>query len=149
MRQLLCCVALLSLAVTVGARDDKSDDTTKAAKTRKLLKTKISVEFKNTRFEDMMNELKDEVKGLSIRWDSKGGVSSNKTFTYKAKDKAVEEILPTYTKIDAATAAVITLGSFPTTLDETRLQRVADLMLEQGYLKSPLQAKAILPGNLG
>ncbi|WP_440071204.1 ABC transporter substrate-binding protein [Streptosporangium sp. OZ121] len=63
--------------------------------------------------------------------------------------KAVEEILPTYTKIDAATAAVITLGSFPTSLDETRLQRVADLMLEQGYLTSPIQAKTILPGNLG
>ncbi|MEU8380529.1 ABC transporter substrate-binding protein [Streptosporangium sp. NPDC048865] len=63
--------------------------------------------------------------------------------------KAVEEILPTYTKIDAATAAVITLGSFPTSLDETRLQRVADLMLEQGYLTSPIQAKSILPGNLG
>ncbi|WP_326636757.1 ABC transporter substrate-binding protein [Streptosporangium sp. NBC_01755] len=63
--------------------------------------------------------------------------------------KAVEQILPTYTKIDAATAAVITLGSFPTSLDETRLQRVADLMVEQGYLKSPIQAKTILPGNLG
>ncbi|MGS2647226.1 ABC transporter substrate-binding protein [Streptosporangium sp. LJ11] len=63
--------------------------------------------------------------------------------------KAVEEILPTYTKIDAATAAVITLGSFPTSLDETRLQRVADLMLEQGYLTSPIQAKTVLPGNLG
>ncbi|MFI6453077.1 ABC transporter substrate-binding protein [Streptosporangium amethystogenes] len=63
--------------------------------------------------------------------------------------KAVEEILPTYTKIDAATAAVITLGSFPTSLDETRLQRVADLMVEQGYLKSPIQAKTLLPGNLG
>ncbi|MEV4375928.1 ABC transporter substrate-binding protein [Streptosporangium sp. NPDC049644] len=63
--------------------------------------------------------------------------------------KAVEQILPTYTKIDAATAAVITLGSFPTSLDETRLQRVADLMVEQGYLKSPIQAKTLLPGNLG
>ncbi|MFF0310284.1 ABC transporter substrate-binding protein [Streptosporangium sp. NPDC004379] len=63
--------------------------------------------------------------------------------------KVVEEILPTYTKIDAATAAVITMGSFPTSLDETRLQRVADLMLEQGYLKSKVDAKSILPGNLG
>ncbi|MGC5012622.1 ABC transporter substrate-binding protein [Streptosporangium sp. DT93] len=63
--------------------------------------------------------------------------------------KAVEEILPTYTKIDAATAAVITLGSFPTSLDETRLQRVADLMVEYGYLKESIQAKVILPGNLG
>ncbi|GIH90213.1 ABC transporter substrate-binding protein [Planobispora siamensis] len=66
-----------------------------------------------------------------------------------ADRKAVEEILPTYTKIDAATAAVITLGTFPTSLDETRLQRVADLMLEQGYLKSAISAKTILPGASG
>ncbi|WP_433253452.1 ABC transporter substrate-binding protein [Streptosporangium sp. CA-135522] len=64
--------------------------------------------------------------------------------------KAVEEILPTYTKgIDAATAAVITLGTFPTSLDATRLQRVADLMLEQGYLTSKLDAKSLIIGNSG
>ncbi|MEU7985587.1 ABC transporter substrate-binding protein [Streptosporangium canum] len=64
--------------------------------------------------------------------------------------KAVEEILPTYTKgIDPATAAVITLGTFPTSLDATRLQRVADLMLEQGLLKSKIEAKSLLLGNSG
>ncbi|GAA2860130.1 ABC transporter substrate-binding protein [Streptosporangium fragile] len=63
--------------------------------------------------------------------------------------KAVEEILPTFTSIDAATAAVITLGSYPTSLNETRLQRVADLMQEYGYLTSKIDAKALLPGNLG
>jgi NitT/TauT family transport system substrate-binding protein len=62
--------------------------------------------------------------------------------------KAVEGILPTYTKgIDAGVAAVITLGTFPTSLDEARLQRVADLMLEQGYLKSKIDAKTLLIGN--
>ncbi|MEU9831235.1 ABC transporter substrate-binding protein [Streptosporangium sp. NPDC048047] len=67
-----------------------------------------------------------------------------------ADRKAVEQVLPTYTKgIDAATAAVITLGSFPTSLDETRLQRVADLMLEQGYLTSKIEAKALLLDKLG
>lgn len=96
MRHLLCCFALLALAVTAGAEDKKVEDTPAAAKTRKLLETKISIEWKNVRFEDAMSELKEEVKGLSIRWDSKGGVSSNKTFFpkgYKAKDKRVEEIL--------------------------------------------------------
>jgi hypothetical protein len=93
MRHLLCCVAVLALAAAAGAEDKKPEDTPNAAKTRKLLKTKISVDWKNTRFAAMMEELKDEVKGLSIRWDTKGGVSNNKTFTYKAKDKTVEEIL--------------------------------------------------------
>ena len=56
--------------------------------------------------------------------------------------------VPTYTKgIDAGVAAVITLGTFPTSLDEARLQRVADLMLEQGFLKSKIEAKSLLIGN--
>ena len=92
MRKVLCCVALLAVA-GVAVAEDKADDSVAAAKTRKLLQQKISVEFKNTRFQDMMNDIKDEVKGLSIRWDSKGGVSANKTFTYTAKDKTVEQIL--------------------------------------------------------
>src|SRR5690606_4455125 len=50
--------------------------------------------------------------------------------------KIVDEVLPKYTKIDAATAAVIALGSYPTSLSEARLQRVADLMKEYGYLKT-------------
>ncbi|GHH67753.1 aliphatic sulfonate ABC transporter substrate-binding protein [Streptosporangium violaceochromogenes] len=63
--------------------------------------------------------------------------------------KAVEEILPTYTRIDAATAAVITLGGFPTSLDQTRLQRVVDLMVEQGYLSSKIDVKSMLTGTSG
>ncbi|MEU4833547.1 ABC transporter substrate-binding protein [Streptosporangium sp. NPDC023615] len=62
---------------------------------------------------------------------------------------AVEEILPTYIGIDAATAAVVTLGAFPTRLGETRLQRVADLMVEHGYLKRPIAAETVLLGNAG
>ncbi|WP_329087745.1 MULTISPECIES: ABC transporter substrate-binding protein [unclassified Streptosporangium] len=58
--------------------------------------------------------------------------------------RAVEEVLPTYTKIDAATAAVIPLGTFPTTLEEGRLQRVADTMLEHGYLTEPFKVSALL-----
>ncbi|MCG5219071.1 ABC transporter substrate-binding protein [Streptosporangium soli] len=66
-----------------------------------------------------------------------------------ADRKAVEEVLPSYTRIDAATAAVITMGGYPTSLDETRLQRVADLMFEQGYLKSKVEAKSLLIGSTG
>ncbi|GAA3021758.1 ABC transporter substrate-binding protein [Streptosporangium longisporum] len=49
--------------------------------------------------------------------------------------KAVTDIIPTYTRIPPAVAGVITLGTFPTTLDAKRLQRVADLMRShEGYL---------------
>ncbi|WP_329431269.1 ABC transporter substrate-binding protein (plasmid) [Streptosporangium sp. NBC_01495] len=62
-----------------------------------------------------------------------------------AKDrKAVEEVLPTYTKIDAATAATIALGNFPTTMDPNRLQRIPDAMLEHDYLTKPFIVKELL-----
>jgi NitT/TauT family transport system substrate-binding protein len=58
--------------------------------------------------------------------------------------KEIEAMLPTYTKIDAKTASVITLGTYPTALNENRLQKVADLMLEYGYLTSPIDVKSVI-----
>ena len=93
---LMTLAALVLAAHTANVRAD-DDDTPAAAKTRKLLKTKISVDFKDTRLEDAMNEIKDEVKGFKFLLRSgnveKGGVSRNLTITYKAKDKTVEQIL--------------------------------------------------------
>ncbi|MEV1171366.1 ABC transporter substrate-binding protein [Nonomuraea sp. NPDC049784] len=58
--------------------------------------------------------------------------------------KQIETMLPTYTKIDAKTASVITLGTYPSELNANRLQKVADLMLEYGYLKSALDVKSVI-----
>ncbi|HLU72022.1 MAG TPA: ABC transporter substrate-binding protein [Nonomuraea sp.] len=58
--------------------------------------------------------------------------------------KELEAMIPTYTKIDAQTASVITLGSFPSELNADRLQKVADLMLEYGYLKQQIDVKSII-----
>ncbi|MEU7830047.1 MULTISPECIES: ABC transporter substrate-binding protein [unclassified Nonomuraea] len=58
--------------------------------------------------------------------------------------KEIEAILPTYTKIDAKTASVITLGTFPSELSATRLQKVADLMLDYKYLTSAFDVKSII-----
>ncbi|MEV0381617.1 ABC transporter substrate-binding protein [Nonomuraea sp. NPDC050643] len=58
--------------------------------------------------------------------------------------KEIEAMLPTYTKIDAKTASVITLGTFPSALTANRLQKVADLMLEYKYLKSPIDVKSVI-----
>ena len=92
MRNLLSCAVLVTLTCLVVAVEDKSDDTPKAAKTRKLLKTKLKeIEWKDTRFEECMNELKEEVKGLSIIYGA--GISRNRMITYKSKDKTVEQIL--------------------------------------------------------
>ncbi|MEV4114885.1 ABC transporter substrate-binding protein [Nonomuraea sp. NPDC049695] len=58
--------------------------------------------------------------------------------------KQIETMLPTYTKIDAKTASVITLGTYPSELNADRLQKVADLMLEYGYLKSAIDVKSVI-----
>jgi type II secretory pathway component GspD/PulD (secretin) len=133
-RHLLCCVALVALATVAGAEDkkeEKSDDTPAAAKTRKLLKKKISVEFKNTAFRDVIKEIKDEVEGLSILIDSKGGVSGNKTFTYAAKDKAVEEILSDICK-NAGDLGFYVISKKGNAYDGSVMVRKSD---ERGYEK--------------
>jgi hypothetical protein len=95
MRTVLSVVVLCLVNLLAVAADDErgKDDSPLAAKTRKLLKTKITVEFKDTRLEDVMEEIKDQVKGFKYLLDAKGGVSRNSTLTYKAKDKPVEVVL--------------------------------------------------------
>jgi hypothetical protein len=92
MRILLSAAVLCSLVLVVWA-EDKPDDSALAAKTRKLLKTKIDVDFKDTRLEDAMEEIKEQVKGFKYLLDTKGGVSRNQTLSYQAKGKTVEEVL--------------------------------------------------------
>ncbi|MEV0617897.1 ABC transporter substrate-binding protein [Nonomuraea sp. NPDC050404] len=58
--------------------------------------------------------------------------------------KEIEALLPKYTKIDAKTASVITLGVYPSELSANRLQKVADLMVEYEYLKSPIDVKSVI-----
>jgi len=82
--------------VPLSAADDK--DTPKAANARKLLKTKVSVDYKDTILRDVVDDIKDQIKEktkktLGVRLDSKGGVSNNTKFTYKADNKSLEEVL--------------------------------------------------------
>jgi hypothetical protein len=77
---------------------DKDDDTPKAAATRKLLKTKVTVNFKDTPLKDIIEEIQDQVqdktkKKLGVRVDNKGGVSNNTKFTYKADNQPLDEVL--------------------------------------------------------
>ena len=92
MRTLLATALLLTLTA-VYAGDKKPDDTPAAAKTRKLLDTEIDVDFKDTRLEDAMEEIKEQVKGFKFMLDTKGGVSRNQPITYQAKGKTVKKIL--------------------------------------------------------
>ena len=88
--------ACLSGFVPLSAADEK--DTPKAAVARKLLKTKVSVEYKDTTLRDIVDDIKDQIKDktkktLGVRLDNKGGVSNNTKFTYKADDKPLEQVL--------------------------------------------------------
>jgi NitT/TauT family transport system substrate-binding protein len=58
--------------------------------------------------------------------------------------KAIENVLPDYTQIKPEVASVINLGAYPTSLSATRIQRVADLMLEYGYLSKKIDVTPLL-----
>ncbi len=85
-------VALPLLLVAAGALG-AADDTKKTADTRKLLKTKVSFKWKDTPFGDVVQEMKDQVKGLRVHVDNKGGVNNNKPVTATYKDQPLEEVL--------------------------------------------------------
>lgn len=57
---------------------------------------------------------------------------------------AVEQVLPSYTKISPRIAAIATIGTYPTTIEATRLQRVPDLMSHFGVLDQQLGAKQLI-----
>jgi hypothetical protein len=88
--------ACLASLVNLFAAEEK--DTPKAAVTRQLLKTKVSVDYKDTPLSEVIDDIKDQIKDktkkvLGVRVDNKGGVSNNTKFTYKADDKPLEEVL--------------------------------------------------------
>ncbi len=65
--------------------------------------------------------------------------------TEASQDRAqVEDVLPSYAKIDEKTAALVRLGVFPTTLEAGRLQRVAELMQANGELSPNFQVEPLL-----
>ncbi|KWX05687.1 hypothetical protein TH66_01140 [Carbonactinospora thermoautotrophica] len=63
--------------------------------------------------------------------------------------KTVEEVLPAHAKIPPETAALVTLGTYPTTLNPDRLQRVPNLMQQFGYLKKHIDVPTLIqaPSN--
>src|SRR5262249_26499794 len=84
----------LALFAAVAVAADEPAETPAAAKTKKVLQTKVKkIEWKDTRLEDAVSELKEEVKGLFIHFDRKGGISANRKVTFKGKNKTAQEIL--------------------------------------------------------
>jgi hypothetical protein len=69
-----------------------ADDTPKAAATRKKLEKKISVNYKDTLFRDVMDDLKDQAE-VTFLPDTKNGVNLNLKVTLKLDEKPVDEVL--------------------------------------------------------
>ncbi|HET6290382.1 MAG TPA: ABC transporter substrate-binding protein [Amycolatopsis sp.] len=64
----------------------------------------------------------------------------------RAADPAVvRDALPTFSDIDRTTASLISLGTYPVSLNGIRLQRVADLMHNSGMIGARLDVQALVP----
>lgn len=120
MRRLVVAASLFAAClvgfVNLFAAEEK--DTPAAAATRKLLKTKVSVEYKDTKLseiaEDIEEQIKDKTKKkLTVLLDTKGGVSRNTKLTYKADDKPLDEILDAMFKKNDLGYIVILKGAYP------------------------------------
>ncbi|MGH3435999.1 MAG: ABC transporter substrate-binding protein [Sciscionella sp.] len=60
----------------------------------------------------------------------------------------VQRVLPEYAGVDATTAALVSIGTFPTSLSTIRLQRVADMMQSARLLNTRLDVQALVPPAL-
>jgi hypothetical protein len=86
-------LSVLLMVMPVGAQEKgKTGDSPLVAKTRKKLETKISVDFKDERLKDVVKELEEKAE-VKFHLDTKGGVSQNMAFTYKADEKPLREVL--------------------------------------------------------
>jgi NitT/TauT family transport system substrate-binding protein len=56
----------------------------------------------------------------------------------------VEQVLAEYLKVDATTLSLMNLGTWPTTLEATRIQRIIDLMSAANQLSAPVDPKKMI-----
>ncbi|TDD81600.1 ABC transporter substrate-binding protein [Actinomadura rubrisoli] len=65
-----------------------------------------------------------------------------------ADRKVVQDVLPTYAKgIDAKVASTMSYGTYPTSLNATRLQRVADVMQQFAYVPNRVDIKPLIASS--
>jgi hypothetical protein len=86
-------LALIGLSGALHAADKGDDDTPAAKKTHGLLAQKVTCDYKDTPLREVVDDLKEQVKGLHVQIDSKGGVSANQTITYSGTDAPLADAL--------------------------------------------------------
>jgi hypothetical protein len=95
MRSLLMAVAAITISSSAFAVDPPKD-TPSAAQSRKKLKGKVTVEFKNTMLDEALTEISGQIEDQKLGPISKiygVGVSKNTRVNYAGKDVTVEEAL--------------------------------------------------------
>ena len=63
----------------------------------------------------------------------------------QANKLSVQDSLTSYADVDAPTAALVSVGTFPLSLNPIRLQRVADMMDTEDVLSGRLDVQQLLP----
>lgn len=58
----------------------------------------------------------------------------------------VQAVLPQLTGMSTENAALVTLGTYPTSLNVVQVQRVATLMYDSGMIRSPINVSALVTG---
>jgi hypothetical protein len=101
MRRFVFTLSLLAVAVISSWAQDK--DSEKAAATKKLLQTKISVDYSDDLLQNVLKDVAEKVKEgakkeIQLKIDPTGAASNNMKITYKAKDKPAKEVLDEMTK---------------------------------------------------
>lgn len=84
----MTCVFLLLSSAAAQAKKESPI----VEKTRKKLDNKVTVNFTDEPLKNVITELKEKAE-VSFRLDNKGGVSGNMSFTYKAEDKPLKDVL--------------------------------------------------------
>jgi len=94
MRRFIMLGSVLALLIaSMASFGEGAKDTPKAAETRKLLQQKVTVEYTDTFLYEAIDDLKSQVKGLTFKLDTAGGVSKNLKVSFKGEDKTVAEVL--------------------------------------------------------
>lgn len=91
LRSWIAGLVMVSMVFSLGAQE-KNTDPPIVAKTKRKLETKITVNFNDEKLKDVIKELEEGAE-VKFRLDTKGGVSGNMSFTYKAEEKPLKEIL--------------------------------------------------------
>jgi len=84
-------LVMLCMMIGLTAQEKKTEPPI-IAKTKKKLETKITVNFNDEKLKDVIKELEEGAE-VKFRLDTKGGVSGNMSFTYKAEEKPLKDIL--------------------------------------------------------